>query len=301
MNSSQSDMISIKKLTLSILLTSFLISGNFNQLIESTPFQVQTPILFIHGVGGNSYNWDRMINRFKDDGWDNSSLFAYTFHDPSNASAEANIANAYQINQWVSDILELTGANKVDIVAHSMGGLSSRYFLKFINSSDVIDDYVTIGSPHHGSPLSIEYGSLPFIISLNEGDETPRGVLNDTLGDRYDDIINVTYNGTHIPGSISYTTLYSKADTVVTPYNTSRLEGAVNIVLEGLSHIDLVLSPIGYYPVRAAVDDLNRSFTSTTTTISTTEHFSSNDSTPGLEISFLLLSLVVWLMYKKKG
>lgn len=59
-------------------------------------------------------------------------MYAYTFGNSSHYSIEANIRNAKQIEKWVYNILNENGAEKVDLVGHSMGGISSRYYIKVL-------------------------------------------------------------------------------------------------------------------------------------------------------------------------
>ncbi len=282
-----------------------------NTTSNTVTAQDHNPILFIHGWDSNIVDWNVMITRFKNGGWSNTSLFAYNFNDPGNCSDQANINNANQIKQWVEDILETTGANKLDLVAHSMGGLSSRYYMKFLTDLDSINNYVSLGSPHHGKNGAPACGfsfDTPndLLILLNEGDETPGGVLNDTLGDRIDPYLEITYNGTHIPGSISYTSIFSRDDNMVTPYNTSRLEGAINIIVSGLDHMGLITSPSGYELVKEAVDDpyvtTTTTTTATTTTTITTDTVNSTPETSSWFLSPLLMFVIfiVWIKRTKK-
>ena len=164
---------------------------------------------------------------FEADGWPKTTLYGYNFDDTANCSVQANINNANKIKQWVEDILNETEAEKIDFVVHSMGGLSSRYYIKFLGGIDRVDDYVSLGSSHHGHKIDacrIENRSY-FFYSLNEGDETPGGILNDTLGDRIDPISGVMYNSTHVLGTIKYTSIYSRDDELVS-YVSPPLDGA---------------------------------------------------------------------------
>ena len=232
----------MKKLITTIFILIFLIH---NQVLVLTPSKAdipkQDPVLFITGLGGTSSSWNNVLEMFKIDDWPNGSLFAYDFEKNLDCSDQGNINNANQINQWVNKILKNTDSKKVDIIAYSMGGISSRYFLKFLNGTSLVDDYVSIASPQHGSAKSYQCdyninNPNELIKMLNDGDETPNGLLNDTIGERYDSILNVTYSGSHIPGNINYTCIYSPDDDVVIPYNTSRLDGAINIPLNGYLH-----------------------------------------------------------------
>src|SRR6266540_6734982 len=83
------------------------------------------PILFVHGYTSNASAWDTMKARFVADGWESNRLYAYTF-----SSTQSNATVAQAVAQRVNEIKAATGAARVDIITHSMGGLSSRYYLK---------------------------------------------------------------------------------------------------------------------------------------------------------------------------
>jgi triacylglycerol lipase len=51
----------------------------------------------------------------------------------------------------VTDILKATGAAKVHIIAHSMGGLDARAMIARLGMADKVASLTTIGTPHHGS------------------------------------------------------------------------------------------------------------------------------------------------------
>ncbi|MHA2305013.1 MAG: esterase/lipase family protein, partial [Candidatus Hodarchaeales archaeon] len=203
----------------------------------------QNPILFVHGWTKDKTDWESMTTWFQSDGWAETKLFSNNFDDTNNCSDAAHIDHAKKIKGWVDEILNQTGATKIDLVGHSSGGLSSRYYAKFLNGIEKIDDLVTLASPNHGTThidgapcFSAPNNLHLFLIELNEGDETPGGILNDTLGDRVDLTLETTYNGTHIPGNINYTSIYSVDDTPMVPYDSPILEGAYNIEISGVGH-----------------------------------------------------------------
>src|SRR2546425_12893845 len=87
-----------------------------------------------------------MIPLFKADGWESNRLFAYTF-----SSTKSNASIAQDVKARVDQIRAATGAAKVDIITHSMGGLSSRYYLKNLGGQANIDDWASLGGPNHGT------------------------------------------------------------------------------------------------------------------------------------------------------
>ncbi|MEM2085875.1 MAG: hypothetical protein QXF06_00525 [Archaeoglobaceae archaeon] len=114
--------------------------------------------------------------------------------------------------QWVDNILRTTGASKIDIVAHSMGGISSRYYLKVLGGGNKVDDYITLSSPHQ----LFLFGQLAV---LRSGDPVPPGVTCTCVYSPIDLIVraqyaqlpgcnNVQVTTTHI-GMLSNTEVYN--------------------------------------------------------------------------------------------
>lgn len=59
--------------------------------------------------------------------------------------------------RWVSiihKIIDQTGALKLNIVAHSMGGLDMRYAISQLDAAPQVDSLTTVCSPHRGSSLA---------------------------------------------------------------------------------------------------------------------------------------------------
>src|SRR5439155_8289540 len=52
------------------------------------------------------------------------------------------------------DFIREIGAPRVNVIAHSMGGLDGRYAIAKLGAGDKIASLVTIGTPHHGTPLA---------------------------------------------------------------------------------------------------------------------------------------------------
>ncbi len=129
-------------------------------------------------VGRRSYNSDR--DDFTD-GWTGSNIFAINFqeerirgawgfwNDYFDKSNEAGIfKQGYALGKMIQEVLNYTGAEKVILVGHSMGGLCIREYLQRTNSSGVhtnwVDPYspdghkvarvATYGTPHLGSNTS---------------------------------------------------------------------------------------------------------------------------------------------------
>lgn len=109
------------------------------------------PVVLVHGFGfrdGKKLNyWGRIPKLFEDKG-------CKVFYGGQDSCA--NIGdNALFLKDRIEQVLKETGAEKVNIIAHSKGGLEVRYLISTMKMDGVIASLTTISTPHRGS-VSIE-------------------------------------------------------------------------------------------------------------------------------------------------
>ena len=63
-------------------------------------------------------------------------------------------SNAEILKTTIDAIVNETGSEKVNIIAHSKGGLDSRYFIWKYNYGNKVASLTTISTPHHGSEIA---------------------------------------------------------------------------------------------------------------------------------------------------
>lgn len=177
------------------------------------------PVVFVHGLSSSSSSWDDWIADFKADGYTASELDAWSY-----SWSQSNVTTAQQLATEVQRVLTATGASKVDLVVHSMGALSSRYYLKNLGGTAYVDDFVSTAGVNHGTTTASwctwlytscaeMYTGSSFLTSLNSGDETP--------------------------GSVAYASYWSNCDDALTPDTTAILSGATNVEVGCVSHTDM--------------------------------------------------------------
>lgn len=105
------------------------------------------PIVFVHGYAGSTGQWNNMINRFAADGWPSCAFYKFSYSSLS----QSNKTSAAKLEDYVNWVKQQTGWSKVNVVAHSNGGLVSRWYRVFENGYASNDDLVTIGTPHEGT------------------------------------------------------------------------------------------------------------------------------------------------------
>ena len=105
------------------------------------------PILLVHGMGFRDRKifcyWGRIPKTLKALG-----AQIYFGGQDSNGSLEDN---AQCVAKRIDEILAETGSEKVNIIAHSKGGLESRYLISTLGYGEKVASLTTISTPHHGS------------------------------------------------------------------------------------------------------------------------------------------------------
>jgi triacylglycerol lipase len=105
------------------------------------------PLILIHGTGFRDRKWFNYWGRIPTALASRGCKFFYGNQD-SWATVENNAA---ALKDRISDILAETGAPKVNIVAHSKGGMEARYIISTLGMSDSVASLTTVSTPHHGS------------------------------------------------------------------------------------------------------------------------------------------------------
>jgi triacylglycerol lipase len=187
-----------------------------------------TPIVFVHGWKEGPGVWTTMISRFQADGYSANELYNFAYD-----TTQSNVTTAQQLKSYIAGVKASTGSPVVDVVTHSMGGLNSRYYIKFLGGTSDVDDWVSLGGPNHGTkeanacpePSCIEMRpNSAFLNNLNAGDETP--------------------------GAVNYGTWWSPCDEVIIPQTSTILSGARNTQTACMGHIQLTQDQTVYTQVR---------------------------------------------------
>jgi triacylglycerol lipase len=177
------------------------------------------PIIFVHGFNASSATWSTMVSRFKADGYTDAELVNWSYD-----YRLSNATTAQKLGAKVDSVLRATGAHHVDLITHSMGALSARYYVRnlLLGVDTRVDAVVTLGGTNHGtatafacSPISCSemrpYSS--FLTKLNSTDETW--------------------------GTPRYGTWWSSCDEVIYPQSSAKLSGAINTQTACLRHSQL--------------------------------------------------------------
>ena len=120
------------------------------------------PVILIPGIMGSTKKngrwlmdpilgtYDDLNGAFLESGYDREEDFFPFPYQWRNS----NVDNAVLLKEKIQEIKNKTNSNKVDIVAHSMGGLLAREYVESDSfmAVDDVDQLITLGTPHNGSP-----------------------------------------------------------------------------------------------------------------------------------------------------
>jgi triacylglycerol lipase len=104
------------------------------------------PILLVHGVFFRDSKFFNYWGRIPKELETNGATIYYGNHPSAASVAES----AQFLKERILQILEKTGAEKLNIIAHSKGGLDCRYAISNLGIADKVASLTTINTPHNG-------------------------------------------------------------------------------------------------------------------------------------------------------
>lgn len=153
--------------------------------------ETKYPIVLVHGVffrDRKCFNyWGRVPRELMCNG-------AEIFYGKQQSAAKTEDAAA-ELKNNIMQIIQKTGCEKVNIIAHSKGGLESRYAISQLGLSPYVASLTTINTPHHGCTF-VDWllEKMPKCICnwLTKRYNTIMKSLGDTNPDFYAAICNLT-------------------------------------------------------------------------------------------------------------
>jgi triacylglycerol lipase len=80
----------------------------------------------------------------------------------TNRDGVGNVTNcAQQLKEEILEILKKENCDKVNLIAHSKGGVDARYMISRLGMAEHIASLTTLSSPHHGSRVAVHLLNMP--------------------------------------------------------------------------------------------------------------------------------------------
>ncbi|MGA8258946.1 MAG: alpha/beta fold hydrolase [Arenicellales bacterium] len=177
----------------------------------------EMPVILVHGFFANAGFWHHIAPALRAAGWHN--LFSINLEPPF-----AGIDSyARQLQERVEHACLRSGSDSVVIVAHSMGGLVARACAR--QAPRRIHRMICLGTPHHGTVMAWLVG-WKTTRQMRPGSDWLRRL--------------------NIEGSDNerITNIFSEHDNIVVPQSSAALQGAKNVSVRAVGHLEMAFSPV---------------------------------------------------------
>ena len=115
------------------------------------------PVILVHGLTLRHSKFRRAFGRIE-------TVLDAEGHDVHVATHDgfgAIETNAEQLREFILEVMKKTGAKKVNLIAHSKGGLDSKYLITNLGMEEKIASLTTLSTPHRGSAIASLLWKLP--------------------------------------------------------------------------------------------------------------------------------------------
>jgi triacylglycerol lipase len=182
-----------------------------------------TPILLVHGIMDNRSVFTVFRRLLQRRGFGVVHAVNYSLFTGDIRTA------AHELRTHVERLREETGAEKVHIVGHSLGGVIARYYIQRMGGSAAVDTLVTLGSPHGGT-LTAYLMPTPLARQLRPGSELLEELQRPAPG-----------------CSTRFLVVWSRMDQMIVPQGNARIRhpdlDVEQLELRDVGHLSLPIDP----------------------------------------------------------
>jgi len=175
------------------------------------------PVILIHGYAMNRANFLPLARRLAVAGL--GPLYGFEYWSLGKVSSAAR-----RLGAFVEQVCEASGADRVDLVGHSMGGVVGRYYVSLAGGAARVRNLITIGTPHRGTGISL------FGVGRPTRELAPGSPFLQRLG------------AASPPPGVRVTSIWSRADGLVPSRHDTRLPGVDEFAFDDLGHLSLLAS-----------------------------------------------------------
>lgn len=196
------------------------LSPHQRSLVHFAVDAAATPILLVHGIVDNHTIFSPLERALRRRGFTDLSSFDYGVLTSDVRATAQDLAVAVQ------KLVEESGAEKVHIIGHSLGGLITRYFVQRMGGHEHVHTVVTLGTPHQGTVLARAGSVLPLVRQL-----------------RPDSDLIAELNEPAPECDTRFIAFYSDLDQLILPSRNARIEHpdlrVRNVPVRGVGHMSL--------------------------------------------------------------
>jgi len=191
------------------------------------------PVLLVPGYGGSTASLQVLTDALSAGGRDARIV------KPRGSGTEDLRDQAVDLGRAVDDVLSETGADSVDLVGYSAGGVVVRLYVTDLGGGSTVRRAVTLASPHHGTDLAALAGSLG-------GEACPEACQQ---LDPDSDLLRRLNADDETPAGPAWVALWTEDDKTVVPPSSGSLDGALDFSVQSIcpdlpvGHADVPRTP----------------------------------------------------------
>jgi pimeloyl-ACP methyl ester carboxylesterase len=178
------------------------------------------PVLLLHGFADNRSAFALLRRSLHRHGWTTLQALNY-----SPLTGDIRTA-AGLLQPHIEQICAQSGRRRVDIVAHSLGGLVARYYVQRLGGDARVRTLVTLGTPHAGTRAVPALAPHPLARQMRPGSDVLAELAGPAKGCR-----------------TRFVAFWSDVDQLMIPAEAARLDHpdlmAENIEVSGVGHLSL--------------------------------------------------------------
>jgi len=176
------------------------------------------PLIFVHGLGGDRGNFLLMAWYF----WLMGRKRSYRIHfEPGRPTEQM----ASLLAEFIIEVKKVTGEDRVDLVAHSLGGIVARLAISDHDLAPSVKTLITLGTPHKGT-YAARYANTKMLRDI-----------------RPDSDLIKRLNNTPWPEGVRGATFWSRNDLLVLPAESAIMEGTEQVDITPFTHYSYLISP----------------------------------------------------------
>ncbi|TDE30697.1 alpha/beta fold hydrolase, partial [Actinomadura sp. 6K520] len=217
------------------------------------------PLVLVHGTFANALdNWFATVPALRRAG---HCVYAFNYGGAPNGFIQGTgdiTISARQLAAFVTQVKSETGAAKVDLVGHSQGGMMPRYYLKNLGGAAHVRHLVGVAPSNAGTDL---FGLTELAERFGIVDLGAYVCYSCYQQVRDSDFLTALNAGGQTEPGVEYTTIVTKYDEIVTPYQSQFLTGdnVNNVLLQDVcpraiaEHGVIVASPVTHQLIANAL------------------------------------------------
>ncbi|MFD5334763.1 esterase/lipase family protein [Streptomyces hawaiiensis] len=199
------------------------------------PTQAKPPVVLLHGFIDNRSVFVLLRRSLAQHGRQQIESLNYS---PLTCDIRAA---AELLGRHIEEICERTGADRVDVVGHSLGGLIARYYVQRLGGDTRVRTLVTLGTPHSGTRVMPVANAHPIVRQMRPGSPVLEELTLPAPDCR-----------TH------FVSFWSDLDHVMVPLETACIDHpdltAQNVRVTGIGHLALPVHPAVANGIRQVLD-----------------------------------------------